>query len=471
MSWRDALEPTRMDRIAVVAPADRLRDALVTVADLGLTEPERLLDPVPAPAASTLEQVRRTASPGQVPGPVAVLHRRPPDLADLARRGRLDELAGEAELEQVAAAAVLEGRVAGIAAWSPTRAVEVLADRLRPVGAAVVRLPPPAGVDPPTLLAGVGAAGAFQPLVDTYVTVPYADVNPSVFAGVAYVAMFGMMFGDVGHGLLLTAAGLLVWAGRPVSLARFRWVAPFVIGAGLASAAFGLLFGEAFGPTGLVPTLWLAPLDRPASLLAAAVAIGAVLLAVAYGLGTANRWREGGAARALLALAGLAGSALYVGLALAGLGWYLHLVGLTVAGGVLAGAGLLFGFAGLYGESGHGVAGVAQAGVELFDTVVRLGTNTVSFARLAAFGLTHAALGQVVWDGTTALWHRGPLLWLPAAVVLVAGNALAFTLEALVAGVQALRLEYYELFSRIFTSQGRAFRPWHVPTLVPKERP
>jgi V/A-type H+/Na+-transporting ATPase subunit I len=48
----------------------------------------------------------------------------------------------------------------------------------------------------------------------------------------------------------------------------------------------------------------------------------------------------------------------------------------------------------------------------------------------------------------------------------VAGTALAFGLEALVAAIQALRLEYYELFSRVFVTQGRLFRPWHVPTAI-----
>ena len=52
---------------------------------------------------------------------------------------------------------------------------------------------------------------------------------------------------------------------------------------------------------------------------------------------------------------------------------------------------------------------------------------------------------------------------LAAVVVFVVGNAVAFALEALVAGVQALRLEYYELFSRVFTAEGRPFHPWHVP--------
>jgi V/A-type H+-transporting ATPase subunit I len=106
---------------------------------------------------------------------------------------------------------------------------------------------------------------------------------------------------------------------------------------------------------------------------------------------------------------------------------------------------------------------VTQASVALFDTVLRLGTNLVSFARLAAFGLTHAAIGLVVWDGTTALWGTGVLRTVAAAVLFAVGNALAFALEGLVAGVQALRLEYYELFSRVFTGEGRPFRPWHVP--------
>lgn len=94
---------------------------------------------------------------------------------------------------------------------------------------------------------------------------------------------------------------------------------------------------------------------------------------------------------------------------------------------------------------------------------MRLGSNIVSFTRLAAFGLTHAALGAIIWDGTTASARRGGAAWLAAVALFAVGNALAFALEALVAGVQAMRLEYYELFSRVFVSQGRPFRPWHPP--------
>jgi V/A-type H+-transporting ATPase subunit I len=474
MRWRDVLEPARMDRVAVVAPTDRLRRVLVVMADAGVIDLERVGDPATGPATDVLdrarEQITATTSPDAAPV-TPRLAPEPPDLIVLEQTGQLGELVGEAELEQVDASARRRDAVAALVGWSPAAAVIPLSRRLAPLGGAVVRLPVPRGAEPPTLVEARGATGAFQPLVDTYTIVPYADVNPAAFAGLAYVVMFGMMFGDVGRGVLLVASGLLLATGHPTMLARFRHLAPFVIGAGVTSTLFGLAFGETFGPTHVVPTLWLAPLDHPTTLLAVAVAVGASLLAVSYGLGTVNRWREGGAARALVATSGLAGAALYLGLAGVGLSRYWHSAVTLVAGTALAGSGLVLGFVGCYVKTGGHADGMAQAGIEMFDAVLRIGTNTVSFARLAAFGLIDVALGGLVWSKSTALWHRGPALWIVAAVVFLVGNAVTFALEGLVAGVQALRLEYYEMFSRIFVAEGRQFRPWHVPTLAIKETP
>jgi len=466
MPWVEAVRPTRMERVAVVTPSAALRDVLAAVADAGVLEPEVLEHVGSRPVGALWDRVRSSTAGTPVTPVLASLR---PDPEELVEAGRLGELAGESELERVMAGAARRGEVAAVLGWVPAADVAPLARRLAALGAGVTTLARPPGIDPPTLVPRAGASGAFQRLVDTYATVPYEDLNPSLGAGIAYVAMFGIMFGDVGHGLLLVALGLLLRAGRPHTLARLRWAAPFVIGAGLASVAFGFAYGEAFGPTGLVPVLWLAPVDHATTLLAVAIAVGAVLLAVAYALGAVNRWREGGPRRALVALSGVAGIGLYVGLSVAGAGWYLHRTGVAVVGAVLAVTGLALGFEGLYVGAGGRASGAVQAGVESFDAVVRLGTNTISFARLAAFGLTHAALGQLVWSGTADLWDRGALLWAPAAAVFVVGNAVAFGLEGLVAGVQALRLEYYELFSRIFVSEGRPFRPWHLSVVATKE--
>ena len=307
-----------------------------------------------------------------------------------------------------------------------------------------------------------GLQGALRPLVQTYAVVPYEDVDPSLFAGLTYVVMFGMMFGDVGHGLVLALLGAwLARTDRP-RFAPIRHLWPFPVAAGAVAAVFGLLYGEAFGPTGWVPTLWLAPLDDPVRLLVVAVGAGAALIAGSYLIGTINRWREGGLRRALYAPTGLAGALLFLGAALVagGIAWGPGV--LLTAGAVVTVVGLVLTFIGLRVEAGTGGAATAQAAIELFDTVIRIGANVVSFGRLAAFGLTHAAIGFAVWEGTTSLWGPGPSA-IAAVAVFVVGNVLAFVLEALVVGVQALRLEYYELFSRIFTGEGRLFDPWHVP--------
>ena len=469
MSWREATEPVRMQRVALVAPVTALRDLLVQVADAGVVEldvpgADPMAEPAHAGEASRMLQ-HHLIDPAVSP----LLSAEPPDLAALDRDSRRDLLAGESELERHAAAAVTRGEACALAGWIPAAERDALAARLAPVGAALVVLPTPPATDPPTLLRdGSELRGAFSPLVQTYATVPYADIDPTVMAGLAYVFMFGMMFGDAGQGLLLVLIGLLLRAGKIKRLARWRGIWPFVIGAGAAAVFFGLLYGEFFGPTGVVPVLWINPLDDPVLLLGVALGVGAVLLACAYAVGTINRWREGGWTLALSSASGIAGASLFAGTGLIVLGAVTDLTWLLALGVVVAAGGMLCAFVGFLAATEGRAAGVAQAFVELFDAVLRLGTNLISFARLAAFGMTHAALGQVIWDGTTALWDQGGLGYVAAVAVFVVGNAITFALEALVAGIQALRLEYYELFSRVFSTEGRPFDPWHVPVERPE---
>lgn len=460
MRWRDVLRPVAMQRVALLAPESSLRDLLVAVGDSGTVELEdsRALGPE-ATATPAAERLQRLASAGVAPALAAG----EPDLDAWERAGRVDLVAGEAQLQRWAAQAVKRGRVAALVGWLPSDALRPLADRVAPAGAAVVPMPRPAGAEPPTLLSQEGAARELAPLVETYATVPYADLNPSVVAGLAYVVMFGMMFADVGHGALLLLAAVAIRAGWWSALDRLRPFWLFVGGAGLASMVFGALYGEFFGPTGVVPVVWLAPLDHPVTLLGAAIGVGAVLLAGAYALGTVNRFREGGWRRATYASSGLAGVAVFVGLALVAGGVYVHRAWLAAAGGIVAAGGLAVAYAGLFAAAGGRGAGAAQAAIELFDLVVRLASNLVSFARLAAFGLTHAALGKVIWDASTGAAAHGTLGVAGAVVVFLVGNAVALALEGLVVGIQALRLEYYELFSRVFDGEGRPFRPWHVP--------
>ncbi|WP_020659019.1 V-type ATPase 116kDa subunit family protein [Amycolatopsis benzoatilytica] len=424
MPWLESLQPVRMQRVAVVVAAARLTETVREVGAAGVVDFDDLLSAKRSAGNSTGEEA--------------------------------DRMAGEA---------VHRGSAAALAGWCPDRLVPALSARLAGLGASVVRLPVPLGLDPPTLLPQRGSASAsFRPLVSTYGTVPYPNVDPTLLAGLAYAVMFGMMFGDAGHGLLLALGALVLRTGRPRLLARWRSMWVFVGAAGLASAGFGLLYGEFFGPTGLVPVWWLAPLQEPVTLLAAGIGVGAVLLAAAYAAAIVNRWREGGAQLAVYASSGIAGATVFLGIGgLAG-GLYLRAAAIAWAGAAVIAVGLLLAGAGFKVAAGPGAAGYAQAAIQVVDVLVRIATNLISFARLAAFGLVHAALGELVWKGTTGLAGLGGLLaTVGAAVLFLAGNALSFAVESVIAAIQALRLTFYELFSRIFETQGRPYRPWQLP--------
>ena len=464
----ETLVPARMRRVAIVAAPPRLRDALAEVADAGTVELSGALAPAAGEAVEALRRLERTAGRLDAASQPR-LRRRAPAVAELERRGARELLAGEVALRQRAERALAHGGFALLAGWTPQHELSALRERLSAVGAGVVELALPPGETPPTLLEPVRVARPFKLLVETYGAVPYGDVDPTPFAAPIFFLMFGMMFGDAGDGLLLIAAALLLRHTRHPRLAAARRLWPFPAVAGACAVVFGLLYGELFGPTGILPVLWLKPLDHPTTLLLVGAAIGIVLLLGAHALGAVNRLREHGPRAALLAPSGIAGLLVLIGGVLLVLG-LAYVPAIAVAGAAVVTLGALLLYAGFRAESPRGAAGVLQRLIELFDTLLRTGSNVLSFTRLAAFGLMHAAIGEVVVDGTRAL-AGGAAGYLAAAVLFVLGSALAFALETLVVGVQALRLEYYELFSRVFVEEGRPFRPWSIPLLADEEAP
>ena len=75
--------------------------------------------------------------------------------------------------------------------------------------------------------------------------------------------------------------------------------------------------------------------------------------------------------------------------------------------------------------------------------------------RIGAFAVSHAAMMEVVLmlSGATA----GHTNWIGVII----GNIIVCALEGLVVGIQVLRLEYYELFSRFYNGSGREFKPFN----------
>ena len=200
MSLPDGRFPARMSRVALVAPAARLR------ARAGRARRRRAWPsssgPLPAPQGEAVEALRRLERGRPEPGrAAAAVAARRPTCAELERGGARELLAGEVELARRAERAVHRGRFAALVGWVPADAAAGAARRLGRGRRGRRRAAPPgAGVEPPTLFAPGAVAGRFRPLVDTYGAPGTRDIDPTLFAAVSFVLMFGMMFGDAGHG-------------------------------------------------------------------------------------------------------------------------------------------------------------------------------------------------------------------------------------------------------------------------------
>lgn len=307
----------------------------------------------------------------------------------------------------------------------------------------VVRFPdPPAGTEAPSVLANPPWARAFEAFARMVGQPGRDEADPSPVVALIAPLLFGFMFGDVGQGAVLCAAGWLLRKRMPMLA--------LLVPGGAMAMVFGLLFGTVFAREDLIPALWLHPLRHPVELLVAAIALGSAILLGGLALGALQaRWRsallrwwarEAGLVLAYLGLLATVIEPAAAWLALAGAGWF-------AAGSAAAARGSR--------------AAAAFTGLAHFvEQALQLLVNTVSFARVGAFALAHAGLSVAVAGVAEASGAIG--YW----IVMVLGNLLILVLEGLVVGIQTTRLLLFEFFVRFLEGTGRAFRPLPPPLVT-----
>ena len=286
---------------------------------------------------------------------------------------------------------------------------------------------------------------AYQTLVNNYGIPRYGEFDPTQLFAVSFLLMFGMMFGDVGQGLVIAAVG---WYARNL-LKKFSL---FFIAAGLASCLFGFIYGSVFGKHLLTP-LWIEPLSDPFLMLQVALYWGMGFISLAVIIKIFNNLREGEFAAALFNNTGVAGICLYLGGFYAIRQWMLTQNFETDQQLVVA-IPLAVIFMYKWHENKMPLTErLLVSSIETFESVINYLANTLSFLRVAAFGLNHTALAIAIF--TLADMMHGSAWWAMA----VAGNVFIIVLEGAIVTIQVLRLEYYEGFSRFFSGDGRVFRP------------
>jgi V/A-type H+-transporting ATPase subunit I len=370
--------------------------------------------------------------------------------------------------------------------WTPVARVPLLQESVNRVSnEVVIEVAPPQSrqeAGTPVALEQVTPLKAFQSLVTTYSQPLYGELDPTPLMALTFPLIFGIMFGDVGHGAVLLLLGILL-ASRVIK--KLRGMASFgavVIACGVTSMIFGFLYGSVFGNEELLTALWVHPLEEIMSILIATVGIGAVLLSVGMIVNIANaallrRWGH-----LLFGHNGLANLIFYW--ALLGLAWNIlpemlgleesfrlpeSLVGVLPVIAVIAALmvalseileNLVEGHRPLVKDS-LGTY-LVQLPVEIFEMLISLFSNTLSYVRMGAFAVAHGTLSLVIFiiaemagEGSAGYW-----------AVVVLGNLFVVGFEGMIVGIQTLRLEYYEFFSKFFEGGGASYHPL---VLVPRK--
>ena len=354
-----------------------------------------------------------------------------------------------------------------ICGWCPSDDGEMLRNEILKIDGNELTLEPlgkETKLSPPVKLKNNPLVRPYEYYVGMYGLPSYKESDPTAFVAITYTLLFGIMFGDLGQGLVLSVIGYLMWKLKKMPLGKI------LIPCGISSAVFGLIYGSVFGFEELLDPMFHAlgfsekPIDvmKPATtqmIIYGAVGAGALLVLISIIMNIFSCIKQKKTAHSLFSSNGVAGILFYVSvlslLLITGASSFaIPIIVLTLL--------LMFFCEPLTRlcekkkplEEGQSVSDFAmQTFFEVFETVLSYVTNTMSFLRVGAFILVHAGMMKVVF--TLAEMSSGA----PYVIILIVGNALVLCLEALLVGIQVLRLEFYEMFSRFYTGEGEAYTP------------
>lgn len=324
---------------------------------------------------------------------------------------------------------------------------------------------------PPVKLKNKGLFKPFEFFVDLYGLPSYDEVDPTPFVSLTYLLLFGIMFGDLGQGLCVSIVGWLMWKYKKMPLGKI------LIPCGISSAVFGLVFGSVFGYEHALDPLYKAvfglsekPVEvmHPATtniIILSAVGIGIALVMIAMLINIYSSLKRKHYENALFGPNGVAGLIFYGSIVVGFggqllLGWKIVNFAYVLCFIILPLLVIMFREV-LGGLLEHRLdwkpeswgAYLMQEFFEVFEFLLSYASNTISFLRVGAFVLVHAGMMIVV---STLAGMTGGIGYV---LVVILGNVFVMALEGLLVGIQVLRLEFYEMFSRFFDGDGRPFNP------------
>jgi len=318
----------------------------------------------------------------------------------------------------------------------------------------------------PTLLSSPPLIDKFQLITRMRGLPRYYEIDPSPFFMVLFSIMYGMMFGDVGQGLVLFIIGQILYRiKKPILGIPYRALnrlGAILSTASIASIIFGFLYGESFLLHFMEP-LWLNPLKDPIQISVVAIIFGLIQIIIGLILYSLNNALRGDYIEAILGWRGLVGLIYYIvgiilavrfiigGMRLEVFGYPENLPLVFIELFLLAFILLRPTLLNMFAEHKHPVMETLMEGVgEFIEMFLSYITNSVSYVRLAAFAIAHVALAEVAY---LLSYSIGPI---PSYLIF---NIIVILIEGFAAGIQSIRLLFYEFSTKFYMGDGRPFIP------------
>ncbi|MEG2923006.1 MAG: V-type ATPase 116kDa subunit family protein [Oscillospiraceae bacterium] len=322
-------------------------------------------------------------------------------------------------------------------------------------------------ISPPIKLKNNRLVRPFELYVSMYGLPCNGDIDPTWFVALTYSIMFGIMFGDVGQGIIIMIAGYIMQRVKGMALGGI------LERAGFCSIIFGFVYGSVFGfEEALNPVYHMLgmagkPIEVFGSInliLISSVAMGAFIVICAITMGIVSKFRRGKKGEVLFSPNGVAGLVFYVSIIAMALDMLVFHIGFVkmpfIIICLIIPIFLMYFWEPLahFVDTGKLILNnpgelLLNGFFEMFDTLLSYITNTLSFLRVGGFVLCHAGMMSVVFTLANMV---GPVAYVPVVII---GNLFVICLEGLIVGIQALRLEFYEVFSRFFEADAVPFTP------------
>ena len=311
---------------------------------------------------------------------------------------------------------------------------------------------------------------SFEMFVDMYGMPSYNEIDPTPFLAITYMLLFGIMFGDLGQGLAISLIGFLLWKLKKMDFGRI------LIRIGFSSALFGLLYGSVFGLEHLLDPFYTNVLGlegkpihimSPATInqiLIVAIALGVVLIITSMLMNVMLGFKNKNVEQALFSNNGVAGLVFYISTLVALIAKFTtgkNLFTPTYITFLIAVPLIVIFFKHPLGKivkgdkhfmPSEGIGSfLIENFFEMFEVLLSFVTNSMSFLRVGGFIISHAGMMAVVITLTEMVAGSGSI------AVMIFGNIFVMALEGFIVGIQVLRLEFYEMFSRYFEGQGKPF--------------